>query len=79
MVYNFIRHGLLALAITFLLVPMPAYAYIGPGAGLGAFAVTVAVVLGALLLLVGFVWYPLKRLIKSRKTSDNAARDQSPE
>ena len=38
-----------------------AHAYIGPGAGLGAIATLIAVVLGLILILVGFVWFPLKR------------------
>lgn len=41
-------------------------AYIGPGAGLGALVVTIALVLGGVLLLIGLVWYPLKRLRKGR-------------
>lgn len=48
-------------------LPLTASAYIGPGAGLGAIVVTVAVILGVLLLLVGFLWYPLKRLVSGRK------------
>ena len=41
-------------------------AYIGPGAGLGAILFTIALVLGVLLLVMGLVWYPLKRVLKSR-------------
>lgn len=41
-----------------------ALAYIGPGAGIGALIVTIALVLGAVLLVAGLVWYPLKRLVK---------------
>lgn len=44
----------------------PAQAYIGPGAGLGAIAVAVALLLGLVLLAVGLVWYPLKRLLKGK-------------
>ena len=44
-------------------------AYIGPGAGLGALVVTIVLLLGAVLLLVGLVWYPLKRLRKGRTTT----------
>lgn len=55
------------------LMPSPALAYIGPGAGLGAVAVTVALVLGVFLLLVGLVWYPLKRML--RKNKQTAAKD----
>ena len=54
-----------------LFLPTTALAYIGPGAGLGAVAVTLAIVIGALLLLVGLVWYPLKRLMKGKKRSAN--------
>lgn len=49
------------------LLPSPAFAYIGPGAGLGAIAVTIALVLGVFLLVVGLVWYPLKRLMRKNK------------
>jgi hypothetical protein len=42
-------------------------AYIGPGAGLGAIALTVGLVLGVALLLVGFLWYPLKRILWKNK------------
>lgn len=48
-------------------VPDAALAYIGPGAGLGAIAITVALLLGVLLLIVGLVWYPVKRLVKGRR------------
>lgn len=49
-----------------LVVPDLVLAYIGPGAGLGALIVTIALLLGAVLLLIGLVWYPLKRLRKGR-------------
>ena len=49
--------------------PTPPLAYIGPGAGLGAIATLIAITLGVLLLIVGFVWYPLKRFLKRKKTS----------
>lgn len=52
-----------------ILLPNPALAYIGPGAGLGAIAITIALVLGVALLLVGLVWYPLKRLLKKNKSA----------
>lgn len=57
-----------------ILLPNPALAYIGPGAGLGAIAITVALVLGVLLLIVGLVWYPLKRLIKGNKAASATAK-----
>lgn len=50
-----------------------AFAYIGPSAGAGAFAILIAVVAGLALLVVGLVWYPLKRLLKKKDTSQDAA------
>lgn len=43
-----------------------ALAYIGPGAGLGGLAIAIALVLGVLFLVVGLVWYPLKRMLRTR-------------
>ena len=45
----------------------PALAYIGPGAGIGAIGTVVAVIGTVLLMIVGFVWYPVKRLLKRFK------------
>jgi hypothetical protein len=54
--------GLVALAV---LVPSVAQAYVGPGLGLGAIA-SVFAFLGAVVLgVVGFVWYPIKRLLRA--------------
>lgn len=47
-------------------LPDHALAYIGPGAGLGAFLVAIALSLGVILLVIGLVWYPLKRAFNGR-------------
>ncbi len=52
---------ILALVI---LTPGLAMAYIGPGTGLGAIAAFFALIAGVVLAIVGFLWYPLKRLLK---------------
>lgn len=57
-------------ALAGMLIAGPAQAYIGPGAGIGTIFVAVALVLGILLLLFGFVWYPLKRMMKKRKAGE---------
>ena len=44
-----------------------AHAYIGPGAGLSAIGSVVALFGGLLLLVIGFLWYPLKRMMKKNK------------
>lgn len=49
---------------TLAFLPDAALAYVGPGAGLTAIG-TVLALLGALALaVVGFVWYPLKRMLQ---------------
>lgn len=51
------------------LVAPASHAYIGPGAGLSAIGSAIALVGALLLMVVGFVWYPVKRLMKRRKAS----------
>ncbi len=50
-------------------------AYIGPGAGLGAVGAMLALVGAGILMVIGFVWYPVKRLTQSRKR--RAARENT--
>ncbi|MGH6902257.1 MAG: hypothetical protein ACREIR_05910, partial [Geminicoccaceae bacterium] len=54
-------------------VVAPAAAYIGPGAGLSAIGLVLAMVAALGLAVVGFVWYPVKRLLRRR---GSAARSQ---
>jgi membrane protein implicated in regulation of membrane protease activity len=70
--------GFAVVLFTFLL-PGMAHAYVGPGAGLGVVTVTLAFVLGVFLLLVGFVWYPLKRIVRRLKSANfenSSAKEQ---
>jgi len=62
-----------ALASAIALLPTFAFAYVGPGLGLGAIGSALSLVGAVLLGIVGFVWYPVKRLLKALKkpkTSD---------
>lgn len=43
---------------------LPASAYIGPGLGSGAVVAILGTVVGLLMLMVGVIWYPIKRLIR---------------
>jgi len=45
-------------------LPSLAFAYIGPGMGVGAISAVLAILAGLLMLVLGVVWYPLKRMIK---------------
>jgi hypothetical protein len=55
---------LLAMLAALSVLPDAALAYVGPGAGLSAIGTLVALVGAVLLAIVGFLWYPLKRLIR---------------
>lgn len=46
-----------------------AIAYIGPGAGVTAVGAFLALVAGIVVALLGFVWYPIRRLRKKLKRS----------
>ncbi len=52
-----------------------AQAYIGPGAGLTAIGSVLAFIGALFLLVLGFLWYPIKRFLKRRKkdTGENEA------
>ena len=58
------------MAALLLAAPQSAEAYIGPGAGISAIGTVIALIGAILLAIVGFVWYPIKRLrakIKNKK------------
>jgi hypothetical protein len=45
-------------------------AYIGPGGGMSAIGVFLALVVGFILAILGFVWYPIKRMIKKLRQAN---------
>jgi membrane associated rhomboid family serine protease len=51
-------------ALGILIYSQFAFAYIGPGLGVGAVAAVLGTLLGLLMLVVGVVWYPIKKLIR---------------
>ncbi|WP_298976283.1 hypothetical protein [uncultured Roseobacter sp.] len=57
----------LAFFLTAFCMATPAFAYIGPGAGLGAIGILIAIIGGILLLVVGFLWYPIKRMMRKKR------------
>ncbi len=61
------RGVVLVLAISLMAYSPVALAYVGPGLGAGAVATVLGIVAGLGLLLVGVIWYPIKRLIRRIK------------
>jgi type VI protein secretion system component VasK len=74
---NLVPLGVVALLLA---SPSVALAYIGPGAGITAIGTAIALLGAIVLAIVGFVWYPLKRLRaklrdkRNREQGDQAAR-----
>ncbi len=58
--------------------PGAAFAYIGPGAGITAIGTVIALIGAILLAIVGFVWYPIKRLREKNKKMDKTDEEPRP-
>lgn len=67
-----IRHTFAALA--FVVLATPASAYIGPGVGAGAIAVVLGVIGSILMAVVAILWFPVKRILKRRKSVAGSAQ-----
>ena len=65
----------LVAAFVVVLAPSVAYAYIGPGAGITAIGSLIALVGAVALAVVGFLWFPIKRLMRARAAKANAASE----
>ena len=67
-----------ALMVCVIISSVGALAYVGPGAGITAIGSLLALVAAFALCIVGFVWYPVKRLLKgAKKRSADKAGDKA--
>jgi hypothetical protein len=55
----------------------PAYAYMGPGAGLAFLGSLIALIAALGVGVLGLVWYPMTRLIRARRGSDDEEQGPS--
>jgi hypothetical protein len=60
------------IATAILLPANAAYAYVGPGLGAGTLAVAVGLIGSVILAIFAIVWYPIKRILKRRRTNAEA-------
>ena len=67
---------LLGLALLFSVAPLSAEAYVGPGAGVTAIGTVIALLAAVALAIVGFLWYPLKRLMAKRDRHEDEDREE---
>ena len=68
--------GLVVLVVA--LFPSLALAYIGPGAGLSVVGSALALLGAILLAIFGFVFYPIRRLLRRRKERSMRTEQKSP-
>lgn len=69
----------LAAAGVMVLHPSIAAAYVGPGVGLSVIGTVLALVAAVGLAIVGFVWYPMKRMLARKRTANVAAETSADE
>ncbi len=60
-----------------IILPVEVPAYIGPGAGLSAVGSLLALMAAVFLGIVGFVWYPVKRILRRRKARQTGEENKA--
>lgn len=53
------------------------HAYLGPGAGISAIGSVLAFFAAILFAIIGFLWFPIKRLLKKRQNKEDTIEDQN--
>jgi hypothetical protein len=66
-----------SLALAIACLPSAAFAYIGPGAGLSIVGSIVAFLGAVVVGLAGFVWFPVRRILKRRRAAAAKAAAKS--
>lgn len=57
----------LFVVVVVFLCPTRGHTYVGPGAGLSVIGTIIALIMAIILAVVGFVWYPIKRILAKWK------------
>ena len=68
--------GIFISVLLVILVQQPAMAYVGPGTGIAALGALIAIIVGVIAALFGFLWYPMKRILKKRKAARTEAKEE---
>ncbi|MEM1369506.1 MAG: hypothetical protein AAGG02_16155 [Cyanobacteria bacterium P01_H01_bin.15] len=69
---NYQRFGVVALSafLWSVVLASPGLAYIGPGTGIAAIGAFLALIAAVFFAIVGFLWFPIKRMLKKRKQAE---------
>ena len=65
------------LAALCFLAPSVAFAYVGPGAGISAVGSLLALVAAVIVAIFGFLWFPIKRLLRKKKAPPTADEESA--
>ena len=65
-----------ALMLLLCSMALPAQAYLGPGGAVSSVGALLALIGAVLLAIVGFVWFPLKRMIKGEEPDTDEDMDE---
>lgn len=65
----------LLFVILILFQPQFLLAYVGPGTGMTAIGTFIAFIVGILVAILGFIWYPVKRLLKKKSNEPEQVKD----
>lgn len=68
--------GIFISVLLVILVQQPAMAYVGPGTGIAALGALIAIIVGVIAALFGFLWYPMKRILKKRKAARTEVKEE---
>jgi hypothetical protein len=80
--YKFSRFAYLTTALASLLLVLtcsPVQAYLGPGGAVSGIGALLALIGAVFLSIVGFVWYPIKRLLTRKRSASEADDDEDKE
>lgn len=66
-------------SLALLALPPAALAYIGPTATVGTLFMAAGIILAVTLLLVGFLWYPVKQLVTKLRGGNRASGGKTPD
>jgi len=65
-----------AVVVLALLVSPPAHAYLGPGGAVTGIGTLLALLAALVAAVFGFLWYPIRRLLRFRKDASKARADK---
>lgn len=71
-----LKFAILIIVVVLILQPQNLLAYVGPGTGMSAIGTFIAFVLGIFVAILGFIWYPVKRILKRKSKEPDQVKDK---